>query len=75
MSPHPIESMSTKRMTSILREMAALYWSSMGTLALSAQNPCMYRAVPKCSARASKAGQMVRNGATSMLPPVDMKRP
>lgn len=74
MIPHPTESTSTSPMTSMLWETAALYWSSMGILALSAQKPCMYRAVPRRSATARTAGQTVRQGAASRPSPEGTKR-
>lgn len=60
-------------MTSILCEIAALYWSTSGTFALEAQNLYMYLLAPKCSAAARIAGQMLRTGALMMLDPEGTK--
>lgn len=72
--PHPTESTSKRPTTCMLCAMVALYSSSMGILALAAQNPYMYRAVPSRSPTPRTAGQMLRQGATKTLSPAGTKR-
>lgn len=71
---HPAERRSKKPMMSMLWEIAALYWSTSGTLALVAQKLYMYRLAPKRRVTARTTGQIARNGAVRMLEPLGTRR-
>lgn len=72
--PQPTESTSKRPTTCMLCAMVALYSSSMGILALVAQKPYMYLAVPNRSPAPRRAGQMLRQGAAKTVWPAGTKR-